>query len=183
MIKAIITDFDGTLVDTFDANLRAYQEAFAAVGRTLTEEQYRERFGDRFDRFTAALNIFDDKELSIIKETKKTAYPKYFSFLRPNTALINLLLTFKAMGGKIAIASTARTENLMNALTHLGLADKFDLILSGADVKQGKPNPEIYLTAMSRLGVSPSEVLIFEDSPVGIQAAQASGAQYIKVKI
>ena len=51
MIKAVITDFDGTLVDTFKANLHAYQEAFDEVGLILTEEQYRECFGFRFEKF------------------------------------------------------------------------------------------------------------------------------------
>ena len=51
MIRAIITDFDGTLVDTFDANLKAYQKAFGEVGVVLSEEKYRECFGFRFDRF------------------------------------------------------------------------------------------------------------------------------------
>ena len=51
MIKAIITDFDGTLVDTFEANLRAYQEAFANVGLSLSTDRYKECFGYRFDRF------------------------------------------------------------------------------------------------------------------------------------
>ena len=51
MIKAIITDFDGTLVDTFEANLRAYQQAFADQGLSLTSDTYRECFGYRFERF------------------------------------------------------------------------------------------------------------------------------------
>ena len=69
----------------------------------------------------------------------------------------------------------------MNVVNYLGLADKFDLIYAGVDVKQGKPSPEIYLKTMKALGVSPDETLIFEDSEVGIQAAKASGAEYMVV--
>ena len=87
----------------------------------------------------------------------------------------------RAMGCKVAIASTARKENLLNAINHLGLADDFDLIYAGVDVEKGKPSPEIYIKTMTALGVSPSEVLIFEDSEVGIQAAKASGAHYMIV--
>lgn len=181
MIKAIITDFDGTLVDTFEANLRAYQDAFYAVGLTLTAEKYRECFGYRFDCFMTAMAIKDETTANKIKELKKEAYPKHFQHLRPNDSLIELIASFHQMGGKTAIASTARKENLMNAVNHLGIADHFDLIYAGVDVKQGKPNPEIYLKAMVALGVTPDEVMIFEDSPVGFQAAKASGAKYIPI--
>ena len=57
----------------------------------------------------------------------------------------------------------------------------FDLIISGEQVREGKPNPEIYLTSMQQLGVSPKDTLIFEDSEVGLLAAEASGANYIKI--
>lgn len=181
MIKAIITDFDGTLVDTFEANLKAYQEVFYSVGLQLTEDKYRECFGFRFDRFMTAMGIFDDPVATNIKEAKKNAYPKYFDCLKPNRPLIELIDSFHKMGGKTAIASTARRENLMNAVNHLGIADSFDLIYTAQDVKQGKPSPEIYLNAMTALNVKPDEVLIFEDSPVGFEAAMASGAKYIPV--
>ena len=181
MIRAIITDFDGTLVDTFEANLRAYQDAFYQVDLSLTAEKYRECFGYRFDRFMQAMAVNDDKTANTIKELKKDAYPKHFAHLRPNHSLIELISSFHQMGGKTAIASTARKENLMNAVNHLGIADNFDLIYAGIDVKQGKPSPEIYLKAMEALEVKPDEVMIFEDSPVGFEAAKASGAQYIPV--
>ena len=181
MLQAIITDFDGTLVDTFEANFRAYQDAFYAVGMTLTAEMYRACFGYRFDRFMSAMGISEDEIVHEIKELKKEAYPKHFQYLRPNENLIQLIASFHRMGGKTAIASTARKENLMNAVNHLGIADHFDLIYAGVDVRQGKPSPEIYLKAMEALGVSADEVMIFEDSPVGFQAAKASVAKYIPV--
>jgi beta-phosphoglucomutase len=181
MIKAIITDFDGTLVDTFEANLRAYQEAFYQVGITLMAEKYRECFGYRFDRFMQAMAVTDETVANQINDLKKEAYPKHFSHLIPNTKLIELIATFHQMGAKTAIASTARKENLMNAVNYLGIAHHFDLIYAGGDVKQGKPSPEIYLKTMETLEVKPEEVLIFEDSPVGFQAAKDSGAKYIPV--
>lgn len=181
MIKAIITDFDGTLVDTFDANLRAYQKAFADVDMTLTAEKYRDCFGYRFERFMMVMAVHDEKTAKYISEAKKEYYPKFFNYLKPNTSLIRLIESFHMMGGKTAIASTARKENLMNVVNYLNLADKFDLIFAGVDVKQGKPSPEIYLKAMDALEVKPEEVLIFEDSPVGIEAARTSGAQVLLV--
>jgi len=181
MITTIITDFDGTLVDTFQANLRAYQQAFAEVGLKLTEAQYRECFGLRFERFMAAMGISDESVASQIKEAKKEFYPQYFQYLKTNTSLIELISIFKKMGGKTAIASTARKENLMNVVQYLKIEDCFDLIFAGKDVKEGKPSPEIYVKAMDALGALPDETLIFEDSEVGIQAAKASGAKVMVV--
>lgn len=179
MINAIITDFDGTLVDTFEANLRAYQKAFHEVGLNLTAEKYRECFGYRFERFMMAMGVNDERTWNYIREAKKEYYPLYFEYLKPNNALISLIEGFHKMGGKTAIASTARKENLMNVVNHIGVEDIFDLIYAGVDVTQGKPSPEIYEKAMNALGVTPKGTIIFEDSEVGIQAAKASGAHYM----
>ena len=170
MIRAIITDFDGTLVDTFDANLKAYQKAFGEVGVVLSEEKYREVMG-----------ISEKETIVRIKSLKKDYYPLFFESLHPNDALIELIRSFKCFGGKTAIASTARKENLMNALKYLGIVDLFDLIYTGQDVENGKPSPEIYDKTMAELQVQPSDTLIFEDSEVGLQAAKASGAYFIKI--
>lgn len=181
MIKAIITDFDGTLVDTFEANLRAYQKAFNECGMNLTPEKYRECFGLRYDAFMSHMAIFDDKTANIIKELKKDYYPKFFDYLVPNQTLIDIIDTFHKMGGQTAIASTARKENLLNVVDYLHLDKYFDIIFAGVDVKQGKPNPEIYNKAMDALRVTPIETLIFEDTDTGVAAAIASGAKYIRV--
>lgn len=72
-IKAIITDFDGTLVDTFEANFLAYHEAFKSVGKELTEIEYRKCFGLRFDDFMREMNVKDKDIQMIIKEKKRIA--------------------------------------------------------------------------------------------------------------
>ena len=181
MIKAVITDFDGTLVDTFEANFATYQKVLGNFGVELSREKYRECFGLRFDAFMAVLGIDDEQTREKIKDAKTALYPSFFEKLIPNKALINFLESLKNSGVKIAIASTARKENLMNVLSYLSLSDSFDLILAGVNVSKGKPDPEIYNLTMERLGVSPEDVLIFEDSDVGLQAADASGAKYIRV--
>lgn len=181
MIKAIITDFDGTLVDTFEANLCAYQKAFRECGMTLTTDKYRECFGLRYDALVSRMGLFDDSVADKIRELKKDCYPQYFKYLVPNITLIEIIDTFRKMGGKTAVASTARKENLMNAVNYLDLAKYFDLIFAGIDVSKGKPDPEIYNKTMEMLGVTSEETLIFEDSDTGVDAAIASGAKYIRV--
>lgn len=181
MIKALITDFDGTLVDTFQANFLAYQKAFAEAGLVLNEDKYRKFYGLRFDEFVSNYGIGDNNTRAQIREAKRQYYTEFFNYLKANDTLVEIINTFHKNGGKTAIASTARKENLMNALNCLNLAGLFDVILTGEDVPNGKPDPEIYIRTMSLLDVAPSEVLIFEDSEVGIEAAKASGARCIRV--
>jgi len=180
-IKLLITDFDGTLVDTFKANFLAYQKAFEKYDLELTEQQYCDCFGFRFDDFMTHMGIVDGETKLRIRQAKGEYYPLFFDKLVVNHSLLNLLKRFKHSGGLTAVASTARKKNLMNALNHIGASDAFSLILAGEDVKHGKPNPEIYDTVLDRLGVSPGEALIFEDSPVGIGAAEAAHVKYIQV--
>ena len=180
-IKLIVSDFDGTLVDTFRANLEAYRVAFNEFGYELTEQQYRKRFGLRFDAFMESMGISDDVVKEKIKETKSLVYPDYFSLLRVNNTLLSLIRSFKDSGGKTALASTARRKNLRNILTYIAASDVFDQILAGEDVAAGKPDPEIYIKAMERFGVAAGETLVFEDSEAGFKAAGNDGIPYIKI--
>jgi len=180
-ISAIITDFDGTLVDTFEANYRAYDIVFKHHNLSITRDQYRSCFGLRFDAFMRQMGIDDTDLKASIKKEKAQVYPQCFDFLIPNIILIAFIRKMRLSGVKTAIASTAQKENLMNVLNYLQLADLFDEIIAGTSVKRGKPDPEIYLKAMEILGVSFNETLIFEDTEVGIQAADSSGANYMRI--
>ena len=181
MIEAIITDFDGTLVNTFEANWKAYERAFSEEGLSISLEEYKGIYGMRFDDFMRTVGITDVDAAKRIRDLKTLYYPDFFDKIVPNKRLIDELVNFRRAGGKTAIASTARKENLMNVLEYFQLSELFDLIYSADDVKKGKPNPEIYLKTMQQLGAAPEETLIYEDSEVGVQAAAASGAKYIRV--
>lgn len=182
MIKLLITDFDGTLVDTFEANYRAYREAFAAEGLELDREKYRECFGYRFDRFMDAVGITDEKQRTRIRDNKAEAYPNQFEYLKANQSLLEFIRSFHRQGGQTAIASTARGKNLRNALRHIGAESDFNLILSGESVLRGKPNPEIYEKVLEAFDVRPEEALVFEDSQVGIQAATTAGIPVLQIE-
>ena len=180
-IRLLISDFDGTLVDTFEANYRAYAGAFESVGLVLGRERYRECFGFRFDRFMDALGISDSATRAAIRERKAEMYPCHFDCLRVNRPLVDFISAFHASGGMTAIASTARGKNLRNALDYLGISADFDLVLAGESVTKGKPDPEIYLGVLDKMGIGPDEALVFEDSEVGFKAAEAAGIRYIRI--
>lgn len=181
MIKAVITDFDGTLVDTFEANLRSYQRAFEECGLVLKPDTYRACFGLRYDAFMSQVGVLDSEVATQIRELKKKYYPEYFEYLSLNNVLLETIDTFHRSGVRTAIASTANKDNLMNVVHYYDLGGFFDYILAGIDVIKGKPDPEIYVKAMGLLGVKPDETLVFEDSEIGIKAAKASNARCIHV--
>lgn len=180
-IKAIISDFDGTLVDTFEANYLAYQQAFAEIGYELTRATYRECFGLRYDKLIERLGLEKDENTRKVRELKAKYYPQYFEHLKVNQVLVGFIRSFHNGGGKTAIASTARRENLMAALECIDAKELFDVILCGEMVEKGKPNPEIYLKALEQLQVKADEAICFEDTEIGIEAAKAAGLSVVKV--
>ena len=180
-IKAVIVDFDGTLVDTFEANFCAYRDAFYKNGLELQESFYRNCFGLKFSDFMTAAGVMDDNIRSLIREEKKKVYPSYFKFVKVNETLSLFVKKIRSTGTLAAVASTSSKENLLNLLKYIHMDEAFDLILSGESVSKGKPSPEVYFKAFSELGITPDQALVFEDSPFGIAAAEASGAAVIQI--
>ena len=180
-IRAIITDFDGTLVNTFMANYLAYYSACKHYGYNLTKEQYKEWYGLRYDDLCKKIGISSEHK-SAIKELKKKIYPSFFEYLTINQNILTFIKASKLIYGiKTCIASTASRENLYNVLRYFNLEEYFDIIITGENVDHGKPNPEVYLKALSLLDCEPDEALVFEDSEVGCEAAENAEINYIKI--
>ena len=183
-IRLLLLDFDGTLADTRRANTLAYVAALGEAGYTLSEEEYAAHyFGMRCNEFLTRLGIADPAERERLRLRKIALYPTFFDTVRLNTPLWEFCRQFRADGGRVWVVSTGSRDNIDHVMTHLGIADGVDGILSGADVEHSKPAPDCFLEAMRREGCTPRETLIFEDSPIGIEAARRSGASYFVVKL
>lgn len=181
-IKLILLDFDGTLVDTRDANAYAYIEALGEVGITLSREEYLERyFGVRCMEFLRMVGVEKDEQIQRLRRRKIELYPKYFASVRLNSALWQWCQMMRHMGLKVWIVSTGHIDNISNIMRYLSLESEIDGIISGDDVARPKPSPDCFLKAMEIEGVSPCETIIFEDSHVGIEAAKSSGASYVRI--
>lgn len=180
--KLLLLDFDGTLVDTRQANYRAYRDVLGEMRIRLDEDTYlREYFGMRCGEFLRRMGLTDSYEIDRLRRRKIEIYPEHFHTVKLNTWLMDFAKSFRAMGGKVWVVSTGQTINIKNVISHLGLEDQFDGLMTGADVKNSKPSPECFIKAMNAAGCTPAETLIFEDSVVGLEAARQSGAQYVKV--
>ncbi len=183
-IACLLFDLDGTLFDSTEANIASYAAAFESVGLPFDEALYRQSFGLRFDDMCDKLApAATDEQRSQIQAQKTLAYKANLGLVRANTGLLSLLESARPRY-KTALVTTARRENALNLLAYFRIhTGNFDCIIAGEDVSVSKPDPTCYLTAMERLGLSPEACCIFEDSDVGIQAAELSGAYVIKVAI
>ncbi len=181
-LRLLLVDFDGTLADTRKANAQAYVAALREVGYTMSEEEYlAHHFGVRCPDFLRSIGITSLKEIDHIRRRKIALYPTFFDSIRLNHPLWEFCQHFRRQGGKVWIVSTGQPENLRNAMHHLGLENQVDGVLAANDVEQHKPHPEAFLKAMALTGCRPEETLIFEDSPVGLEAARRSGAAWMKI--
>lgn len=205
-IRLLLLDFDGTLADTRRANTRAYVAALTEAGYPLTEQEYEANyFGMRCEEFLTRFGIADPAERERLRLRKIELYPSFFGSVRLNRPLWEFCRQFQAQGGRVWVVSTGSRANIDNVMRHLGIGGpveeaanggegrpeapaeaplgRVDGILAGPDIARAKPYPDCFLEAMRREGCSPRETLIFEDSPIGIEAARRSGASYFVVKL
>ena len=175
-------DLDGTLFDTKEINYRAYKEAIEPYGFSIDYEYYCEFCNGRhYTDFLPQITTNDEKILLEMHKRKKEAYSKYISFGKVNQMLVDLI---KNRGDecKAASVTTASKQNAYDILQGFNLVGIFDLILTHEDVEKVKPDPEGFLKAMKIFHSMPGECVVFEDSAVGIEAAEKSGATVFVVK-
>lgn len=183
-LKLILLDFDGTLVDTREANALAYIAALKEANIHITKEEYLSRyFGVRCPEFMRMVGVSDPERIKHLRQRKVELYPNYFSTVKLNEPLWAWCQMQRTTGVKVWIVSTGHRDNIANVMQYLKLESGIDGIICGDDVEHPKPYPDCFLKAMESEGVSPSETIIFEDSAVGIEAARRSGATYSIIKM
>lgn len=183
LVKAFFFDLDGTLCDTDRANYIAYKEACKKEGYILEEEDFYRVNGNRADKFIPMLfPEITKKQVDNIRQNKALIYPGLLHETRPNTELIDFLKIMKPHH-KLVLVTTAARKNAEHILRHTGLEDSFDQMIFGEDIINPKPAPDVYLYALKETELSADEVVAFEDSVVGIEAATSAGIKTVRVKI
>ncbi|MFL2659587.1 MAG: HAD family hydrolase [Alphaproteobacteria bacterium] len=185
-IKAIIFDMDGVLVDARDWHYESLNKSLALFGEKITIQEHLSYFDglptkEKLNMITERRNlpnglhpfINEMKQKYTMQIIEKKASPTF----QHEYALSNL---FKK-GYKIAVASNSIRNTVDVLMDKCALKQYLEFFLSNEDVKKGKPDPEIYNKAISKLGFDPSECLIVEDNEHGIKSAKASGANVLKV--
>lgn len=185
-IKAVLFDMDGVLIDAKDWHYEALNKALALFGLTISRYDHLTTFDGLPTRVKLEMlskRFFLPKSLHSFLNNLKQLYTNELicEKCHPQFHHEYALSTLHKMGYKIAVCSNSikRTIDLM--LDKAELISYADLILSNEDVKNAKPDPEIYITAIQRLGLEPEECIVVEDNINGIQAGKASGAAVFEV--
>ncbi len=176
--SAVLWDVDGTLVDTAELHFEAWCALAQELQRPFTRADFAATFGWRNPEIIPKLfgNHRSEDEIATLGGRKEDLYRAQACKgvkLLPGVAA--LLTGLKEAGFLQAIGSSAPRANLEMILDLTGTRSFFPVIVAMEDTARGKPDPEVFLTAASRLGVPPVRCLVLEDAPAGIQAARAGG--------
>lgn len=173
-IKGAIFDLDGVIVNTVPLHFGAWKKLFEEYGHSFSMEDYLQKVDGR-PRLEGAAAILTELGPEEIKESGEKKQKHYLELLDREPleifeTSVKVIKELKAKGVKLAVASSSK--NAVRILKKISLYDAFDVNVSGADFEKGKPDPEIFLTAASRLGLKPRECVVFEDAKSGVEAAK-----------
>jgi len=180
---AYIFDCDGTLADTMGLHYKAWRLALAPHGADFPENLYYSWGGRPTREIVVALN--EMQGLSMDPDTLVHIKEELFFSLLPDVQPIGPVVSIaRSLHGKkpIAVASGGGRKSVHSTLKGIGLLDLFDVIVTSEDYLRGKPAPDPYLETARRLGVPPSECLVFEDTVTGLQSANAAGMECVMVQ-
>lgn len=193
MLRAIIFDFDGIIVDSEPLIMRVFQQMATREGWALSEEEYYRDYLALDDRgivdllYTSHGRPLDRAERDELVEWKFKVYAELIKDGLPSLPGAVEFVTQVSARYPLAIASGSLRSEIEHLLRTLGLFDKFTLMVTADDVERSKPSPEVFLKTLARLSQLPrfdpqngeplrsSQCLVIEDAPAGVEAAHAAG--------
>ena len=187
MIRGLIFDFDGLILDTEVPELQSWQEVYQEHGCCLAIEDWNSCIGIGWHEIK--FNPYDDLEIKAKRAINRDSIQsrrrqRFADLVAEQSALpgvTDYIRDARRLGLKVAVASSSPLSWIATHLERLELLNEFECIRSADDVRQTKPHPEVYLLALAALQVSASEAVAFEDSPNGIAAAREAGIYTVAV--
>ncbi|MHA1506828.1 MAG: HAD family hydrolase [Candidatus Asgardarchaeia archaeon] len=183
MIKGVILDFDGTIVDTVDAIAEAVVKSAEKLGVKLKKEEVKPHIGMGGDHL---LRKFFGDDLELIEKMKKLwakSSEKYMDLksvrLFPNAK--KFLTELRRRGYKIGIGSSSLKRHIEKILGHFKLEELVDCYVSGEEIERGKPEPDIFIKVTEILGLKPEECIVVGDTEYDIIAGKKMGSRTVLV--
>jgi beta-phosphoglucomutase len=182
---AFIFDMDGTIVDNMAFHTKSWLEFFSRRGKEYDAEAFfRETAGAQGREILRARLGSDvtDEEIAALAAEKDALYREMYG---PHRAAIQGFDKFVTeadeKGVALAVATSAPPKNIVFTLDELDLRRHFATVVGAADVKQGKPHPDVFLKAAEQLGADPANCIVFEDAPMGVEAARRAGMRAVVI--
>lgn len=183
MLKGLLFDMDGVLVNNLDIHRQAFAEFFRRYGVERSFDDLSRVFGKGNDDIMGELMPKDVVERVGIRELgyqKEAIYREiYAPIITPQPGLKEFLADAERYGLKSAVGSSGYRVNVDFVLERCDIARHFSAIVAGDEVTRCKPDPEIYLTAAAKLGLRPEECVVFEDAEAGIESAKRAGVKVV----
>ena len=182
--RALIFDMDGTIVDNMDFHTKAWITFFARRGKVIEPDAFFRdtagRQGKEILRHYISEELTDD-ELATLNHEKEDLYRELYG---PHRRTIDGFDAFigagRDKGWKLAVATSASPGSARFILDEMGLRPRFDAVVVGTvDVPRGKPHPDVFLKAADRCETMPAGCIVFEDAPLGVEAARRAGMRAV----
>ncbi|WP_294612004.1 HAD family phosphatase [uncultured Gilliamella sp.] len=186
-IKAVLFDMDGVLIEAKDWHYEALNQALQLFGYEINRFEHLTSYDGlptsmKLKKLTLEKGLPNQLHEFINEMKQQYTVSMIQNLCRPRFNHEYALSKLKSEGYRLAVGSNSIRMTIKMMMDYAKLTDYLEFMLSNQDVKNAKPDPEIYLTAMSKMGLSPSECLVVEDNENGIKAAKASGAHLLVVK-
>jgi len=181
---AFLFDMDGTLIDSMPFHNRSWLEVLSMFQIQLTvDELEKYNRGTITEVISRILHDFhSDADVEEIAMKKEALFRKIY---RPHIHCIEGLRSFlsqsRTLGIRAALVTSAQRQNIDFVLDSLTIRSYFDVVIGDEEVVRGKPDPQAYLLAAEQLGIAPSNCIVFEDAPSGIEAARRAGMKCIVI--
>jgi beta-phosphoglucomutase family hydrolase len=185
-VKAFLFDLNGTMIDDMEFHLKIWYDVLNNdLGANLSWEEVRRNMYGKNDELLARVfgeGKFSAEEVAEISQRKEERYQQaYKPHLDLLPGLFEFLESAHRAGIQMAIGSAAIPYNINFVLDNLNIRQYFKAIVSAHDVLQSKPHPEVFLKAAEQLKALPSDCIVFEDAPKGVEAAQNAGMKSVVI--
>ena len=183
-IKAVLFDIDGTLVDSNELHVTAWDEVFRQAGHSLERERLHAHIGKGGDNYVPALlPDASEDEVRRIKDAHRELFTgRYIDKVKAFPGARELLQRVRESYRKVVLASSASAEELKHHLETIGGEDLVDATTSKDDVEHSKPCPDIFEAALEEAGVAASEAVVVGDTPYDVEAARRIGVDTVAVR-
>jgi HAD superfamily hydrolase (TIGR01509 family) len=184
MIRALVFDFDGLILDTEEPVYRSWLEVYEAHGEELPFERWVQIVGSTTIGFHPQHHLEERLGRSLPKEVLDRRISRRTELVLANKLLPGVLEHLdaaKAAGLMVGVASSSTREWVRGHLARIGILDRFDCMRCRDDVTNVKPEPDLYVAVLECLGAAASEAIAIEDSPNGVQAAKRAGMRCVAI--